>query len=119
MAATGDVASANGDAAAGSGSSPPQSPVALSAVVKRGNSGGGGSGDGGGGGSRVSLGTKFVVVTAPYSDQIKAGINDSSDQRKASCDQEQEDIRREEDLHEGKRERVGNESSSSGAQVHR
>ena len=106
MAATGDVASANGDAAAGSGSSPPP-PVALSAVVKRGNSGGGGSGDGGGGGSRVSLGTKFVVVTAPYSDQIKAGCSgggeDSSDQRKAGCDQEIARIRREEDLHEGKR----------------
>ena len=115
-AATGDVAAANGDAAAGSGSSPPQSPVApLSAVVKRGNSGSGGGGGGGGGDSRVSLGTKFVVVTAPCSDHIKAGCSDDSDQRagngKAGRDREQEPsrVRREEDdahaqLHEGKKE---------------
>ena len=122
-AAVGDVASsgagaaaANGDAAAGLRSSPPPSPSATtSAVVKRGNSGGSDGGGGGGGGSRVSLGTKFVVVTAPYSDQIKAGCSGDSDQRagngKAGRDREQEPsrVRREEDdahaqLHEGKKE---------------
>ena len=120
-AAAGDVASsggagaaaaaANGDAAAGLKSSPPKSPSASSAVVKRGNSGGSDEGGGGGvgGGSRVSLGTKFVVVTAPYGDQIKAGEGggSDSDQRKAGRDQGQETgpVRREEaaaQLHEGK-----------------
>ena len=95
-AAAGDVApsgdraatAANGDAAAGSRSSPLRQPPppkeSRGAVVKRGNSGSGGGG-GDGGGSRVSLGTKFVVVTAPYSDQIKAGSGcgvDSSDQQR-------------------------------------
>ena len=95
-AAAGDVApsgdraatAANGDAAAGSRSSPLRQPPppkeSRGAVVKRGNSGSGGEG-GDGGGSRVSLGTKFVVVTAPYSDQIKAGSGcgvDSSDQQR-------------------------------------
>ena len=95
-AAAGDVApsgdraatAANGDAAAGSRSSPLRQPPppkeSRGAVVKRGNSGSGGGG-GDGGASRVSLGTKFVVVTAPYSDQIKAGSGcgvDSSDQQR-------------------------------------
>ena len=138
-AAVGDVASsgagaaaANGDAAAGLRSSPPPSPSATtSAVVKRGNSGGSDGGGGGGGGSRVSLGTKFVVVTAPYSDQIKAGSTGSSDPRAGNnCDQghdPQRRIRREAEdearFQEGKSVRPSvresNESSVSGAQMHR